>query len=588
MQRLLFFSILVVIGLLPTATLAQPSGGTVHCDSLCQKLVYHKERFKPDSLHLVLEELASRTDCMRQRAVYFNFVLYKGYLYNIETNFDSASVYAHEALQLARKHGLPADITTAAILMAELYYRQNRTSDAVGLLTPRLEHALARKDMLRAAQLHNILSRTYLAGTSPDAGDSAFYHYQQAKQLSLAVADSMEYHKALYVGAYCYLDRGNFEQSLQLVRQCVRFFTANGYNRASILCRLLQARNLTLLHRNQMARSTLDSCLAFGKAVSDYDMIRIAYNALAELEEQTGNYKGAVAVLREYQAYSDTLNSAQNKLALATAGLTYEKQLKEKENQLLAAEVSNKKSALNRFRNGTIAGGLMLMVAGLGYFLYTRNRQRQQKARQKQLETEAQLRHLRAQLNPHFLQNLFNAVYLQMVQGQDTDTVKNFIHEIAYFFRSVLVLNERDNHSLEEEIKFANSYLALQQKICAGRITWQTQLAEEVDAENHQVPAMILQPLLENCIRHGFVNGSRNGHIQLGFYYDGMNNLVCKIGDNGIGAKAKEQKQLTQTHTSVGIENCAQRLLVGRPGKVGHDAIQFAYTDGGTTVTIYF
>lgn len=111
---------------------------------------------------------------------------------------------------------------------------------------------------------------------------------------------------------------------------------------------------------------------------------------------------------------------------------------------------------------------------------------------------------------------------------------KNYIKQLSIYFRKVLEVNSKDRHSLEDELEFTEEYLKLQQHIIKKSFQYQINIEDKFDTYSVDIPTMLLQPYVENCLKHGFE----------GVEYEGLIKINCKkvngksiieIEDNGKG-----------------------------------------------------
>ena len=185
--------------------------------------------------------------------------------------------------------------------------------------------------------------------------------------------------------------------------------------------------------------------------------------------------------------------------------------------------------------------------------------------------TEARLSALRMQLNPHFLFNTLNAV--SALVERDPAGVRTVVARLSSLLRRVLDSDAAASVPLRDEAAFVRDYLDVQ------RVRFQDRLRVEEhwapDALDAQVPAMLLQPLVENAVGHGVSRLEEGeGVIRLGARRDG-HQLVVTVADNGPGAVR------TVRDGGVGLPNTRARLdaLYGAAGSV-----ELAPADGGGTV----
>ena len=160
-------------------------------------------------------------------------------------------------------------------------------------------------------------------------------------------------------------------------------------------------------------------------------------------------------------------------------------------------------------------------------------RQLKEKERQEEqlraLATQAELKALKAQINPHFLFNTLNTI-AQLIHT-DSAQAEATVERLAEMFRYVLNDSERGLVPLEEELSFVDGYLAIEQARFGERLRVTRQVAPE--ALSVPIPSLILQPLVENAVRHGRGdNGSVDLIIRVQPHGD---EVVIAIADQGPG-----------------------------------------------------
>ena len=171
--------------------------------------------------------------------------------------------------------------------------------------------------------------------------------------------------------------------------------------------------------------------------------------------------------------------------------------------------------------------------------------------RERQL-AQAELHLLKSQLHPHFLFNTLHAISAMM--HEDVKGADRMINRLSEMLRLVLESGGKHEITLKQEIEFLQSYLEIE------RIRFQERLALTLDVEpttlDAVVPSMLLQPLAENSIRHGFGSHKNSGVIRLEARHEG-NALVLRFIDNGKGFTAPNGLQPSH---NLGLSNIRRRL----------------------------
>ncbi|HUP03475.1 MAG TPA: histidine kinase, partial [Bryobacteraceae bacterium] len=157
---------------------------------------------------------------------------------------------------------------------------------------------------------------------------------------------------------------------------------------------------------------------------------------------------------------------------------------------------------------------LYLLSAGLHYAALAVASSRQSERRAAEARTlarEAELQALRMQINPHFLFNSLHSI--SALATADGARAREMCVRLAGFLRSSLGLGERANIPLSEELALARSYLEVEQVRFGARLRVEEEI--EPECEGCQVPALLLQPLVENAVKHGVAGMLEGGAIRL-------------------------------------------------------------------------
>jgi two-component system LytT family sensor kinase len=165
---------------------------------------------------------------------------------------------------------------------------------------------------------------------------------------------------------------------------------------------------------------------------------------------------------------------------------------------------------------------------------------------QKQV-TEAELRALRAQINPHFLFNSLNTIADLTVR--DAARAEAMTLRLAGVFRHVLANSSRPLTSIGDEIEFLRTYLYIEEVRFGDRLRVEIEMDPEIAGE--EIPSLILQPLVENALKHGLA--PRPGPGRLWISARAANGeILLRVEDDGVG--------LASAATGLGLSNIAERL----------------------------
>jgi LytS/YehU family sensor histidine kinase len=194
-------------------------------------------------------------------------------------------------------------------------------------------------------------------------------------------------------------------------------------------------------------------------------------------------------------------------------------------------------------------------IIGLSHAADYYRKARERELRASQLETrlaQAQLDALRMQLHPHFLFNTLNSISVLM--AEDVKAARRMLIRLSDLLRASLENEGAHEVSLKEELEFLKNYLEIEQTRFQDRLT--VRLDVDPAALAARVPNLILQPLVENAIRHGVAPRASAGLVEIrARRQNGM--VQLQVRDNGAGLASASPEQLSD---GIGLSNTRARL----------------------------
>jgi signal transduction histidine kinase len=199
----------------------------------------------------------------------------------------------------------------------------------------------------------------------------------------------------------------------------------------------------------------------------------------------------------------------------------------------------------------TLTWLLVLVLSYAWRFRQERHEQLLETNRLRAELAEAQLHSLKSQLHPHFLFNALNAV--ATLAATDPPTARRIVLRLSGLLRRALTEADTQEVTLAQEVEFARDYLEIEQVRFSNRLS--VDLAIEPGAERLLVPHLVLQPLVENAVRHGIEPKAEPGTIRVeaGIGPDGLRLAVI---DDGPGSSPSSRR----AGAGVGLANVRARL----------------------------
>jgi sensor histidine kinase YesM len=185
--------------------------------------------------------------------------------------------------------------------------------------------------------------------------------------------------------------------------------------------------------------------------------------------------------------------------------------------------------------------------------------QERSKMQHEMLELEAKA--LRSQMNPHFIFNCMNSIK-SLIQQKEEDKAVNYLITFSKLLRTVLQNSDKREITLYDEIETCRLYMQLESFRFGNKFSYAFKIDSQIDLKSIQVPALILQPFIENAIWHGLMPKEEPGHINVCIEKKD-DAICCIIEDDGIGRELSLKnsfKHQPSTHQSKGVKLTQSRL----------------------------
>lgn len=188
---------------------------------------------------------------------------------------------------------------------------------------------------------------------------------------------------------------------------------------------------------------------------------------------------------------------------------------------------------------------LILVSLAIVISIYTwRIQSIRKKALMKERLIRAQLQTIKAQMNPHFIFNALNSIQ-DLILQQDIKNSYHYLNKFSQLMRTVLESTEQDEISLADEIIFLQLYLDLEKLRFGDDFVYEVKWDQQMDTHHKNLPSMILQPFVENAIKHGLLHKKGDKKLTIEFSETQQHGgLLCLIRDNGVGRKRSEEIKL--------------------------------------------
>jgi len=209
----------------------------------------------------------------------------------------------------------------------------------------------------------------------------------------------------------------------------------------------------------------------------------------------------------------------------------------------------------------------VLLFGGILYYQIQRYRAKVQKdkeLKEAKLKSQAfELATLRNQMNPHFVFNSLNSIQ-NFIYKKDVSKANYFLSKFSKLMRDSLQYTRLDFIPLASEIDFLNNYLELESMRFPEKFEFSITVSEELDIDGLLVPPFLLQPILENSIKHAFNDIDYRGKIKVNISEAGEEMLLIELSDNGKGRQSNNNGdsgiQMSEEHKSLGLTIVSDRI----------------------------
>ncbi len=282
----------------------------------------------------------------------------------------------------------------------------------------------------------------------------------------------------------------------------------------------------------ELALTTFD--LLEEKEMKRYELLLL--RLLADINVKKNDYENALEYRKREIKIIENRLASNNLVATEQSVNSFDLYKMESANRVLSVEKQLAEARVRKRNNLILASGIILFLLGtLAYFFFQAQRQKANlEAKNLELQVvEKELLALRSQMNPHFLFNSLNSIN-DYIMHEEPRLASRYLTKFSELMRTILNNSKERLISLERELEYLNLYVEMENVRFTDQFEYQVSVQEDIDPEHVKMPSMILQPYIENAIKHGLRNKGKRGILRLKISKQD-NRLQVEIFDNGIG-----------------------------------------------------
>jgi tetratricopeptide (TPR) repeat protein len=432
--------------------------------------------------------------------------------------------------------------------------------------------------------------------------DSSLYYYNKALGINLRNNFKLNAAENYNNIGVIYKDKNAYSHAYGFITKAIQLFTELNrhsnvkqaeINIGEMLCTapdsFFTANHIPLTNRFEKALQIFNSTLAYGKETEDLRLQTKSWEGLSITYEKAGDYKKALAALKQNQKLQDSLVNEELVEATTKQAEQFEFEKKEAITQsLFDAEIKQQKTV----RNALLAGaGLLILGSIISFLFYKRKRDAvasQQEAEFKTKVADTEMKALRAQMNPHFIFNSLNSIS-DYIAKNNVAEADRYLSKFAKLMRMILENSEQKDVPLADDLKALELYMQLEALRLNNKFTYEIKVDGAIDTAAALIPPLILQPFVENSIWHGIAEKESEGKITIHIQQENDQMICCVVEDNGIGRKQSAiVKTAAPRHdkTSLGMKITQARIDILNKQKNSKAAVVLSDLEPGVRVEV--
>jgi len=304
-----------------------------------------------------------------------------------------------------------------------------------------------------------------------------------------------------------------------------------------------------------------------------------AYEFISKIYESINKPALALEYYKKYHALNDSIFNLEKQNTVTEIETKYETEKKEQQIDLLSAENKIKNQ---RIRLGIAVISVLLLLVIMIFFLM---RMRKKNAQMAQDDLRQKL--FRSQMNPHFIFNALGSIQNYMYKNE-TKQAAQFLGNFASLSRSILKYSAENTIDLTSEIEMLKNYIELEKMRMPDVFDYEIIIDYDLEMDFIQIAPMMIQPFVENAIKHGFCDKKEDGKLKIELI-DKKDLLEVTITDNGIGINNSQRQNLKHESMSTKIFYDRMKYLKKKNRHIPDIEIKDISTNvtSGTKVVLY-
>ncbi|MBI4647811.1 MAG: tetratricopeptide repeat protein [Bacteroidia bacterium] len=400
--------------------------------------------------------------------------------------------------------------------------------------------------------------------------DTAIIYYEKSLKISQTIANKKLEAISLNNMGEISKETGDYQKAIEYYLFSLKIKEAAGNKEGIALTLNNIGRTYSKMENHQVAMEYFFKSLQISKQINLKKTIMTNYSDISDIYYNAGNYHEAITYYKLYSGLKDSLYNIEKATIISQMESRYAIEKKEmevyallREKKLKEAELAGKEAELTTQRSIIyifILVFIIVIILFLFIYIEQKNREIKKRSRLQQKLNEYMQKALSQQMNPHFIFNTLNSIQYFILQNDNLSSNK-YLTMFAKLMIITLDNSQKDYIPVKDEIDSLTLYLELEALRFEGKFDYKIIFDKNSDILEHKIPSMLIQPYVENAIRHGIMPKGEKGYIEIELQ---LNDKIikCRVEDNGIGRKKADElkKHQPAAHQSLGSKITETRI----------------------------
>ncbi len=451
------------------------------------------------------------------------------------------------------------------------YQRLNNTDKALEYYKYSLELKTKLNDSLGVANSLNNIGLIY--GTKGEF-DKAMSYYNKSLRLKQGIDDKSLIAETIFNIWELQIKQRKYAEALEYYKN-VAVSSVLFSKRTKILMYNNLAEIYLALNRSDSIYRISGMAIKLAKKINNNELLSKAYLLRSRYFYKKKDFGNAYRYQNYYLNIHDSILNKEMIFKFAEMQSNYEIEKKEKQIAILQKDKQQNIAKLNKqkaIKLMYLVVFLIILFVVVLVIVHFRNKQKQKQHLLEKHNTQIEQKLLRAQMNPHFIFNSLNSVQ-GYISSNNSLKAMSFLSKFGQLLRYMLENSRENLIKLDTELETLKIYLDLERERRENSFDYSIDVDKDINTETVNVPPLIIQPFVENSLKHGLKQKKKGGFIKIDIRWESSSLLFIEISDNGIGIEKSTRLNSLKAfkHKPLGMELTSERLAIMKKS-VGEEA----------------